>query len=444
MAHVSQRLRGTLPALFATWGLLALVVVVGFAVAYRYVGAPPPTHVRIATGSPEGAYYRFAREYSRILAEDGITLEVVPTAGSIENLSRLASGDVTLALVQGGCASEADRDALQSLGGLFPEPVWAFTRAGVAIDRLSDLKHDRVAVGAPGSGTEVLAAQILAANGVTPDTATFVRTGPVQSVHALLNGTVDAALFVASPDATFVRHLLGAPEAALLALDRTAAYERRFRYLTSVTLHEGVIDLERDIPQHDTELVATVAYLAAHNDLNVSLIPAVLNAVTRVHRHAGLVDTDHVFPSTEAADLPMNQDAARYIRNGPSFLYRWLPYRTAVWLDRLKVLALPLVALLLPLFRVGPPLYQWRIRSRIYRWYADVRAIDLSLLDDGAVDRTVLLRQLTELERDVASVAVPLAYTGELYHLRLHIQLLRERLHASIDPGSVAMLPAGS
>jgi TRAP transporter TAXI family solute receptor len=434
---VSQRFSSTLPALLATWGLLALIAAGGFAVAYKYVGAPPPTHVRIATGSPDGAYYRFAQQYRRILAEDGVTLEVVPTAGSIENLSRLASGDVTLALVQGGCASEADREALQSLGGLFPEPVWAFTRAGVAVDRLSDLKQNRVAVGPPGSGTEVLAGEMLAANGVTPDTATFVRTAPVQSVQALLNGTVDAVLFVASPDATFVRHLLRAPEATLLALDRTAAYGHRFGYLTSVTLHEGVIDLERDIPQQDTRLVATVAYLAARNDLNVSLIPAVLNAVTRVHRNEGLLEADRAFPSTEAADLPMNQDAARYIRNGPSFLYRWLPYRTAVLLDRLKVLALPLVALLLPLFRVGPPLYQWRIRSRIYRWYADLRVIDLRLLDDRSADRALLLRQLTDLERDVASVAVPLAYTGELYHLRLHIQLLRERLHSPIDSGSV-------
>jgi TRAP transporter TAXI family solute receptor len=425
-----QRFSSTLPAILGSWGLLAVVATAGFAVAYQYVGAPPPTRVRMATGSPDGAYYRFAQEYRRILAEDGITLEIVPTAGSIENLSRLASGDVSLALVQGGCASEADSEALWSLGGLFTEPVWAFTRAGLAVERLSDLKGTRVAVGEPGSGTEALALQMLAINGVTPATATFVRKGPAESVRALLSGTVDAALFVASPDAAFVRRLLTAPEAALLELDRTEAYGRRFGYLTSVTLHEGVIDLERDIPRQDTRLVATVAHLAARQDLNVSLIPAVLNAVARVHRHEGLLDADRGFPSAEAEDLPMNQDAARYIRNGPSLLYRWLPYRTAVLLDRLKVLALPLVALLLPLIRVGPPLYQWRIRSRIYRWYAAVRAIDLGLLDDGPADRRQLLHQLTELERDVASVSVPLAYTGELYHLRLHIELLRKRLLA--------------
>jgi hypothetical protein len=175
-----------------------------------------------------------------------------------------------------------------------------------------------------------------------------------------------------------------------------------------------------------------VANLAARNDLNVSLIPAVLNAVTRVHRNEGLLSTGREFPSADESDLSMSPDAARYIQNGPTFLYRWLPYRTAVLLDRLKVLMLPLVALLLPFVKIGPTLYQWRVRSRVYRWYADVRAIDMELLAAASsTDRDNLLDRLGALEREVASVSVPLAYTGELYHLRLHIQLLRERLTAN-------------
>jgi hypothetical protein len=197
-----------------------------------------------------------------------------------------------------------------------------------------------------------------------------------------------------------------------------------------VTLGEGVIDLERNLPPRDTRLVATAAILAARPDLNLSLIPALLNAAMRVHRARGILEYGRELPSPEAADLPVNQDAARYIRNGPSFLYRWLPYRTAVLIDRVKVLALPCLALLLPLFKIGPPLYQWRVRSRIYRWYAAVRAIDMRLLADPDRDREAILHQLHELEHDVARISVPLAYTGELYHLRLHIRLLQDELAA--------------
>jgi malto-oligosyltrehalose trehalohydrolase len=177
----------------------------------------------------------------------------------------------------------------------------------------------------------------------------------------------------------------------------------------------------------DPALFRAAASLAARQDLHPALIPALLDAATRVHRTGGLLEETRQFPSASLVDLPMNGDASRYIRNGPSFLYRWLPYGTAVVLDRLKVLLLPLVALLLPLFRIAPPLYQWRVRSRVYRWYAAVRDIDLAISLEQP-DVASLRNRLQALESDVASVSVPLAYTGEQYHLRLHIHLLQEEL----------------
>jgi hypothetical protein len=212
-----------------------------------------------------------------------------------------------------------------------------------------------------------------------------------------------------------------------LDLERTGAYGRVFPFLTSVTLDQGVLNLERNIPPRDTRLNATAASLAARRDLHPALIPALLDAATRVHRAGGLLEETRQFPAANLVDLPLNDDASRYIRNGPSFLYRWLPYGTAVAFDRLKVLLLPLLALLLPLFRIAPSLYQWRVRSRVYRWYAAVREIDLAILSEQS-DVALLRHRLHVLESDVASVSVPLAYTGEQYHLRLHIHLLQEEL----------------
>jgi hypothetical protein len=211
-------------------------------------------------------------------------------------------------------------------------------------------------------------------------------------------------------------------------MERTTAYSRLFTFLTPVTLSEGVVDLERNLPPRDTRLVATAASLVARQDLNASLVPALLDAATRVHEPGGTLEQRRQFPSVNFVDLPLRPDARRYILDGPSFLYRWLPYRTAVLLDRLKVLVLPLVALLIPLFRIGPPLYQWRIRSRIYRWYAAVREIDMMLLSGTTEAPESIRNRLLVLEREVASVSVPLAYAGEQYHLRLHIRLLQERL----------------
>jgi len=429
---MSKRISTAVVEFFKVWGLLTLIVVLGFVITYQYVGAPPPKVVRIATGAKNGAYYTFANEYARLLANDGISLEVVPTAGSVENLQLLKKGEVSLALVQGGSATKDDKERLHSLGSLFLEPVWIFARKQSAIKRFLELKGKRVSVGVAGSGTHLLAIQLLSAAGLTETNTRFIREDSTQAIDSLLHGKVDAAFFVASPEAPIIHKLFAIPGAELLSFERAPAYGRLFPFLTQVTLSEGVINLQQNIPPRDTMLVAASANLAARGDLNASLIPGILNAVARVHQTGGVLEHKRQFPSVDFADLPLNEDARRYLINGPSFLFRWLPYGTAVLLDRLKILVLPFLALLLPLFKIAPPLYNWRIRSKIYRWYSDVREIDSTIQKNTiAGDAAALRDRLNDLEQQVASVSVPLSYAAELYHLRLHIGFLQDRLQAA-------------
>lgn len=228
-----------------------------------------------------------------------------------------------------------------------------------------------------------------------------------------------------------MRGLLQNPAIESLSYERAAAYGRLFPFLTPVTLSEGVVSLERNIPARDISLVAAAANLAARKDLNASLIPALMNAVTRVHQGAGVLEHPRRFPSVDLVDLPLNPEARHYVTNGPSFLFRWLPYGTAALLDRLKILLLPILALLIPLFRIAPPLYTWQVRRKIFRWYAAVREIDSKILNErftGSAEVEAALDRLKQVEREVASVSVPLSYAGELYHLRLHIGFLQGRL----------------
>lgn len=430
----TKQLSTTAVEFLKVWGLLASLVIIGFIITYQYVGAPPPKVVRIATGAKNGAYYAFAQQYARLLANDDIILEVVPTAGSVENLSLLKNGQVSLALVQGGSATSDDKQRLQSLGALFLEPVWIFVRSRQPIKRFVDLKGKRIAVGPAGSGTHLLTTQLLSAAGITDSNTRLIRGDSSAAAASLAQGGVDAAFFVASPAAPLIRSLLADSNLQLLDFDRAAAYGRLFPFLAPVMLAEGVLNLERNVPSHDTALVAVSANLAARGDLHASLIPAVLEAVTKVHEGGGLLERKRQFPSIDFVDLPLNEDARRYIANGPSFLYRWLPYGWAVLFDRLKILILPFLALLIPLFRIAPPLYNWRIRSKIYRWYAVVREIDTASQEKASVGETQsLLHRLATLEREVTSVSVPLSYTGELYNLRLHIGLLRQELEKTLS-----------
>ena len=90
-----------------------------------------------------------------------------------------------------------------------------------------------------------------------------------------------------------------------------------------------------------------------------------------------------------------------------------------------------------------PPLYVWRIRSRVYRWYGQLRAVEQQLAQ--AVDgegRTALcdalLKRLDEIEAGVNQVSIPLAFADSLYGLRNHINFVRQRVRAVAAAGAAA------
>lgn len=411
------------------WGPLVALTLVGFVIAFQFIGPAPPNTITIATGSESGAYHGFAVQYRRILARDGIALKVRATLGSVENLALLKKGAVDIALVQGGTISDDGRGALQSLGSLFLEPLWVFTAKGIQVRHLSDLKGKRVAIGPEGSGTRALALILLTANGVDAANTKLVGETSDPAVAALLAGAIDAAIFVASPQALYIKRLLSSGDIGLMSFDRAQAYERLYPYLRVAKLHQGMAGLLGNIPSKDTKLLAAVASLMARDDLNANLIPVILAAVTRIHRQDALFEAPGEFPTAKFAPIGLNEDARRYLEDGPSYLYRVLPFAAASLIDRIKIMMLPLITLLFPLFKIAPPIYRWRIRSKIYRWYATVREIDCMAIEgefphglDGEIAR------LQQVEKDVAHTSVPLSYMEEQYHLRLHIGFVLDRL----------------
>ncbi|MEE8516885.1 MAG: TAXI family TRAP transporter solute-binding subunit, partial [Alphaproteobacteria bacterium] len=389
----------------------------GFIIAYQFVDPAPPKTITLATGSESGAYHGFAGQYRRILARDGITLNIRATLGSVENLALLRSGAVDLALVQGGTIGNNAKGALQSLGSLFLEPVWVFTARGIHVRRLSDFKSKRVAIGPVGSGTRALAITLLAANGINAENTTLMAETSDPAVDGLLAGAMDAAIFVASPQALYIKRLLSAGNIGLMSFGRAQAYEKLYPYLRNTQLHQGMAGLPGNIPPQNTQLLAAVASLVARDDLNPNLIPVILSAVTHIHRKGALFEAPGEFPTAKFSPIKVNEDARRYLEDGPSYLYRVLPFAAASLVDRIKIMVLPLITLLFPLFKIAPPIYRWRIRSKIYRWYAVVREIDcMALAGDfpEGLDREIA--RLRQVEQDVAHTTVPLSYMEEQYH----------------------------
>lgn len=444
MANENKRRMFQLPAgesislrdmLLAWWPAL-LVVAAGFAAASMFVQPAPPDRIVMAAGAEDGAYYYYAGRYADIFDQYGIKLEVRTTSGSVENFSMLATEDseIDVAFIQGGIASAEEGPDLESLGSMYYEPVWVFTR-GKAIERLTQLKGKRLAIGPEGSGTRRIARQLLRANGIEePKTRGHELAGDA-AAKALREGKIDAVILIASSRSKAVRDLLHANDVKLANLSQAEAYTRHFPQLSVVVLPRGAIDLLRDIPPHDVRLVATTANLVVRDDLHPVIVNLLALAAKEVHSEPGLLNAKDKFPATKDVDFPMNVDAERYFKTGPPFLQRYLPFWAAHFVDRMIVFLVPLIALVLPLARVLPALYQWRIRSRIYRNYGELKFLEAEVAQAADPGKSgEYYARLDRIEDRVNLMRIPLANHEQLYTLRGHIDLVRAR---------IAKLPAG-
>lgn len=411
--------------------LLALVIA-GFWLASRFIQPAPPDTLVLSTGGAGGAYQRFGAAYKEVLARYGVRVVERPSAGSNENLQRLrdpASG-VDVAFVQGGTAREQESDKLLSLGALYPEPLWIFQRAELGrFTRIADLKGRRIAVGGAGSGTRHLALELLYANQLDADNTRLVERGGLGLVDAFAKREIDAAFVVGTAESATIWTLLHTPGLVLVDLAQAEAYTRRFPYLTQVVLPRGAIDLAADQPPRDVHLLAATATLLVRDGTHPAHIDLLMQALAETHGGPGIFQRPGEYPRATGTDFPLSSEAARYYKSGKPWLQRYLPFWAATLVDRMVVMLIPLLAVLLPVLKIAPGLYSWRIKSRIYRRYGELKFIEAELeADPRRHTREEWHRRVDAIERDVNHLAMPLAFTDMLYTLRVHIGVVRKAI----------------
>jgi TRAP-type uncharacterized transport system substrate-binding protein len=436
MNRTLRRLFVSLRAALLAGGPFVLIAVGLLVLAYRVLQPNPPRHAVMVTGPAQSAFDAFGEQYRSALAKQGIALELRRTGGAVANLAALhdPDGDVAFGFVQGGLASqdEAAREGLSTVGSLFYEPVWIFHRhkppKGRSM-RLTDLGGLRVNVGTPQSGTPELFARLLEANRIDPARLERSELGDTEAVIELLEGRLDALVFVSAPESQLVQMLLQTPGIGLLDFPQAEAYARRYPFLSPVTLPRGIVSIDRDVPLRNQPLVATTTSLVVRDGTHPALVQLMVQAADRIHGGPGWFRRSGEFPTPRGAELPVATEAARFYADGEPFLQRYMPWWVANLLDRMWLALAAIVAVLLPLSRIVPPLYEFRVRSRVFRWYAQLRAIEDELagpLEPGA--KQALRGRLDALDARVEKVAVPLSYADELYALRSNIGMVRGRL----------------
>jgi TRAP-type uncharacterized transport system substrate-binding protein len=440
---LKNKVSGLMPARVTNISWLALVQTVGPPVlvcavlvwaALHFVKSAPPHTLTLSSGPKGSSFETIAQRYSQILARNGIQLKVLPSEGSLDNLNRIADpkSHIDIALVQSGLTTSADTDDLESLGGVFYQPLLIFYRSPKPLLRLSELSSQHIAIGPEGSGTRFLALALLKANEIEPNGSTQLSDLEGEEARtALLHRRVDAVFLTGdSASPATIREMLHTDGIRLFDFSQANAYVRRFPYLSKLNVPAGAFDLGENLPPTDISLLAPTVELVAHSNLHPALCDLLIEAATQVHGHASVLQTAGQFPNPSIHTFPISSEAARYYKSGDrSFIYRYLPFWLASLLSRLLVVIVPLFVVIVPSLRYAPLLYRWRINSRIHRRYGELMELERQTLGPLSDEqRAELLKQLEVIEKSVISRRMPGSHAEQVYVLREHIDFVRKRL----------------
>ena len=416
--------------IIAVLAVAALIIALLW-VAIAALSPMPPKTVTMVTGPEGGAYYEVGKRYRELLARQGIELQLLPTAGSVENLARLRDprSNVQAGFLQSGITNRKESPDLVSLGTVFYEPLWFFYRGVVQTRGLAGLRGKKISIGPEGSGTRELSLELLARNGIDQKFAQLLPLTPREAGEKLLRNEIDAALMLTSWDSPVVQRLIVDKNVELANFPRTDAYIALYPYLNKLTVPAGVGDLAKNRPPADVLLFAPKASLVVRKDLHPAIQYLLLDAAEQIHSGPGIFQKVGQFPAAESIDLPLSDDARQFYKSGRPFLQRNLPFWLAVLVGRLLVLLIPVVGVIYPLVRFMPALYGMQMQRRIFRLYGELRFLEKDVEAHGAgQDISDLNARLDRLEEKANHLRVPMFYSNMLYTLRMHITLVRERM----------------
>lgn len=396
---------------------------------------PPPKSIEMATGFPTGLYYQFGERLKADLAKEGVNLKVRSTGGTIDNLALLndPKSGVDFAMVQGGVANVSDYPKLVSIAGMFYEPIWVWYREGAfksdggQLRILSQLKGKKVSIGNEGSGTLALTKDLLQASGITDKEIGAQRLKPDEAIAKLSSGELDAVFIVAAAEAPILRKFYSAPGIRLMNFDQADAYTRNLTYLSKVTVPRGLLSIQHDQPRQDIQVMAATATLVAHEDINPALVSLVLGASYDILKSYSRLQKVGEFPSSAGLDFPLHVDAEIYLKDGPSFLHRHLPFWTAVWAGRFVKIVIPLLVILIPLFTYIPSAKNFFLRLKLAQVYEELKVIERNAQNPELKEKN--FKDLEAIERRVGNIKVSMLDAKELYDLKGHVGEVRGRLN---------------
>src|SRR5262245_31732556 len=411
---------------------LAAIVLAVLYVTYRLVDPLPPRHLAIAAGMAGSGYDNFARQYAKILARNGVELEIRNAAGAVENLDLLrdpASG-VQAALTTFGFTQPADEDILYSLGGLSSAAILIFYRNAELISVFAQLRGKRISVGILGTALRSLLLEVLKATDALDASTQLVDLDHTQAMDALIAGEIDVAILPQSQlDGSPLQQALDAPGIRIMSVAQAEAIAKTVPGLKHVVLWRGLIDLSRAIPNSDIDLLASRNRLLVRQDLHPALQYLLLEAIREVHWPPGPFNSLGEFPAEQSDDLPLSATAQSFYRSGPTFWQRYTSFWLTSLLDRILFFVVPVVVALIPVIGFASRLYRWLAVRRIVRLHRALGGLERELAQSK--DKAQLARhqaRLCEIESAVRALKVAPPFEIDLHRLRIHLRMVEDHI----------------
>ena len=414
---------------------ILLLVVASFYLTSKFIEPSSKKEITIATGSIDGEYYNTALKYKEILEKQKVKVNILTSNGSMENIQLLNDKKADIAFVQNGIDSLKKQTEIKAIASIYYEPLWIFYKNDeYKMDYLVQLITKRVSLGREKSGTEDLALKMLNDNGINKENTQLLNNSTEEAKDLLIKGEIDAIFIVSSPNSKTIKELLENPDIKLFNFKRAKAYSRKYTFLESTPLYEGTIDLYRNLPSEDINLLSTTANLIVRNGFSDELTRLILKEIKKVHNKKELFEAANQFPNIENLTIDINEDADRYFTYGDTWLEKIFPYWIASNIDRLSILLIPLITLMIPLSKGFFPLYRWSIRSKIYKWYEQIHKIDLIAEYESQDKLQDCLTQITILKKEIKQETyVPLSYMGEYYDLIMHLELIISKINTKLS-----------
>ena len=410
------------------WTAIVLAVLY---IIYRLVDPLPPRRFAIAAGIPGTGYDVFARQYARILARDGVDLEVHNYASAIEHFDVLrdATSPVQAALTTFGFTQPSDAATLYSLGGISDTAIFLFYRNAEPITRFAQFRGKRLSIGMPRTALRTLMLDVLKATGALDDSIRLSDLDYREAIDALIAGEIDVAMVATQIDDSLLQRALGAPGIQLMNVAQAEAIAKTVPGLKHVVLWRGLISLDRDIPDSDIDLLALRNRLLVRKDLHPALQYLLLEAMREVHGAPGPFNRLGEFPAEQPNDLPLSPTAQAFYRSGPTFWQRYTSFWLTSLLNQLVFFVIPVVAMLIPIIGFAPRFYRWLYVRRIDQLHRALGNLERELAQSADGSRFVKYQtQIDEIDSAVRLLKVARPFEVDLQRLRIHLRMVQEEV----------------